>query len=111
MEKEKMIFELTKEIRACLTAAYENFSDNFDHEYSEETEACGDTYVSRGKEITDESAERCYHAFIEEFTFDTFCKEYLRESDSFNNLIETCGYYGTPTIESIAVGLLEKEDF
>lgn len=79
--------DIKKILLACIQAYRENHSDKFDHETAEEHEAYGDTFVSSGRFITDESLKRCEDDFRENFDVDFFITEYLQENDEFRDLI------------------------
>jgi hypothetical protein len=70
----------------------QRFSENYDHDTEEEYEHYGDTYVSSGSYVTEESEEKCVEAYKDEFdetkAYD-FIQDVLMESPAFvNKLIE-----------------------
>lgn len=79
--------DIKKILLDCIQSYREYHSDNFDHETEEEHVAFGDTFVSAGRFISDESWERCEYDFRENFDVDFFITEYLQENDEFRDLI------------------------
>lgn len=71
-----------------LKNAFDVFFDNYDHETEDNIVPYGDTYVSSGQYITDESAERCVEDFRENFDFDEFVKEQLLNSPKFEETVK-----------------------
>lgn len=78
---------LQEVIEEELKNAFNVYSDNYDHETEDNPVPYGDTYVSSGKYITDESAERCVKDFREEFDFDEFVMEQLLNSPKFEEAV------------------------
>lgn len=54
-------------VEANLKTAFNDYSDNYDHETESDYAPYGDTYVSSGEYITEESMERCVKDFKDEF--------------------------------------------
>lgn len=72
-----------------LKNAFNVYFDNYDHETEDNSVPYGDTYVSSGDYITDESAERCVDDFREEFDFEEFVTEQLLNSPRFEEAVRT----------------------
>ena len=73
---------------------YNDYSDRYDHEYCEDLEAYGDTYVGSGSYITENSEEQCFDDFKEDFDVDEFFSEYLNENIDFRELIKEMALSG-----------------
>ncbi len=78
---------LQETIEEELKNAFNVYFDNYDHETEDNPVPYGDTYVSSGDYITDESAERCVDDFREEFDFEEFVTEQLLNSPKFEEAV------------------------
>lgn len=78
---------LQETIEEELRNAFNAYFDNYDHETEDNPVPYGDTYVSSGDYITDESAERCVDDFREEFDFEEFVTEQLLNSPKFEEAV------------------------
>lgn len=73
-------------IETKLHDSFNDYSDNYDHETEDNYVPYGDTYVSSGEYITDESYERCVEDFKENFDIATaseFVTDILAEDNDF----------------------------
>lgn len=86
----KTLDQLTFEeiIKDSLQANFQDHDDNFDHE----TECCdvpyGNTWVSAGEFVTEQSMIKCEEAFKQDFDVDHFVKEYLLENMDFRAKVQ-----------------------
>lgn len=78
---------LQETIEEELKNAFNVYFDNYDHETEDNPVPYGDTYVSSGDYITEESAERCVDDFREEFDFEEFVTEQLLNSPKFEEAV------------------------
>lgn len=78
---------LQETIEEELRNAFNVYFDNYDHETEDNPVPYGDTYVSSGDFITDESVERCIDDFREEFDFEEFVTEQLLNSPKFEEAV------------------------
>jgi uncharacterized protein (DUF169 family) len=78
---------LKETIEEELRNAFNVYFDNYDHETEDNPVPYGDTYVSSGDYITDESAERCVDDFREDFDFEEFVTEQLLNSPKFEEAV------------------------
>lgn len=74
-------------IEQNLKYSLEKYKDNYEHEYSTETHAYGDTYVSGYSEITEESIERATEEWKDTFDVYDFLTEFLAENEDFKDKI------------------------
>ena len=86
----KTLNQLTFEevIKNALKEMYQVHDDNFDHETECHDVPYGNTWVSGGDFITEESQIKCEEAFKQDFDVDYFIKEYLQESQDFRDKIK-----------------------
>lgn len=74
-------------IEQAIRDSHEKFQEYYDHEYSSETHAYGDTYVSGYSEITEESIERATEEWKDTFDVYEFLTEFLAENEDFKDKI------------------------
>lgn len=66
---------------------FEEFDDQFDHEYEQTSVPYGDTYVRLPKITTESSHIKCCEAFKQDFDINKFFDEYLKNNDKFKDAI------------------------
>lgn len=81
----KCLNDLTLEdvIRKSLQHAHNDFQEDYDHELEDDFAPYGDTYVSSGNYVSEESEERATEEWKDGFDIDNFVSEYLCESYDF----------------------------
>ncbi len=86
----KTLDQLTFEeiIKDSLKANFQDHDDNFDHETESNYVPYGNTLVSSGEFITEESMIKCEEAFKQDFDVDYFVKEYLLENMDFRAKVQ-----------------------
>lgn len=78
--------DLKEVIETKIHDAFNDYSENYDHETEYDSAPYGDTYVSSGEYITDRSMERCVEDFKENFDITTaseFVSEVLANDNDF----------------------------
>lgn len=87
--------DIDEEIEEELSVLWKKHCQSFGFNTSEDYEAYGDTYVSSGKYITDESDQECREKFTQDVTADDLI-DALRANPMFrkalNNIIDTWAY-------------------
>ena len=66
---------------------YEDYRDNYECEYSEDTEAYGDTYVGTGQYMSEEVENQCVEDFQDSLDVDDFIFDRIKENTDFRNII------------------------
>jgi hypothetical protein len=74
-------------IENALEYCHEEYQENYDHDTYSNPVPYGDTYVSSGNYITEESEERATEKWKDDFSIDDFVKDYLLESCDFREKI------------------------
>lgn len=75
-------------IKTSLEEMYQDHDDNFDHETESNDVPYGNTWVSAGEFITEESQIKCQEAFKQDFDIDNFVKNYLLENKDFLDKVQ-----------------------
>lgn len=76
-------------VKENLEKMYQDHDENFEHETMPEYVPWGNTFVSAGEFVTEQSQIRCEEAFKQDFDVDYFITEYLAENQDFRDkLIE-----------------------
>jgi alpha-amylase/alpha-mannosidase (GH57 family) len=85
----KCLNELTLEdvIKTSLQHAHNDFQEDYDHELESDFAPYGDTYVSSGNYVSEESEERAKEEWKDGFDIDNFVSEYLLESYDFREKV------------------------
>lgn len=74
-------------IEKALAECHEDYQNGYDHDTESDSVPYGDTYVSSGNYITEESEQRATEEWKDDFSIDDFVKDYLLESYDFREKI------------------------
>ena len=85
----KCLNEITfKEIiENCLKESHQDYQDRYDHDTDSDSVPYGDTWVSSGNYITEESEERATEEWKDTFDIYDFITEYLANNQDFEDKI------------------------
>lgn len=84
MCEDKIINAVTDSIQEC----FEDFDDQFEHEYEKNYVPYGNTQVVESEYPTEDSQTRCSEAFIQDFDVFKFIEEYLIQNRNFLEAIK-----------------------
>lgn len=74
-------------VETALAECHKDYQERYDHDTESDSVPYGDTYVSSGNYITEESIKRATEQWKDDFSIDDFVKDYLLESYDFREII------------------------
>lgn len=74
-------------VMQCLEECHKDYQENYDHDTEGNYVPYGDTYVSTGDYITEESEERATEEWKDRFDVDDFIRDYLCECVDFREKV------------------------
>lgn len=84
MTTEQKLFDAFED---SMSECFEDFNDQFEHEYEQTSVPYGDTYKRLPEVITESSRIRCCESFKQDFDINKFFDDYLKNNDKFKDAI------------------------
>ena len=84
MTTEQKLFDAFEE---SMTECFEDFDEQYEHEYEYTSVPYGDTYKHLPGVVTESSRIKCCECFKQDFDMNKFFDDYLKKSDAFKDAI------------------------